>query len=225
MKLWMFGYIALWLAFTGLFLFVPAGDWRWPSGWAFMAEFALSSYAITLWLAWVDPKLLEERMRPPIQRDQRPWDRLFMVAAMIIFYGWMALMALDARRLGWSHMPAAVQTFGAVLMPLGFCMVGRVFKENSFAAPVVKIRRERSQVVISTGPYRLVRHPMYASAIVSLIGMALLLGSWWGLAALPLLVGGIGVRAIGEERVLREGLAGYNDYAKRVRYRLLPRVW
>ncbi|HEY5105383.1 MAG TPA: isoprenylcysteine carboxylmethyltransferase family protein [Caulobacteraceae bacterium] len=221
----MFGYIALWLAFTSLFLFVPAGDWRWPSGWAFMAEFSIASYAATLWLAAADPELLAERMKPPIQRDQKPWDRLFMLAAMIVFYGWMAFMALDARRFAWSHMPVALHSLGAVLVPLGFLMVCRVFKENSFAAPVVKIQQDRGQRVISTGPYGLVRHPMYASAIVYLIGMPLLLGSWWGLAVLPFLIAGLSVRVIGEERALREGLEAYGDYAKRVRYRLLPHVW
>ena len=225
MKLWTIVYIALWLGFTDLFLFIPAGDWRWPAGWAFTAEFALASYAATFWLAARDPGLLAERLKPPIQRDQAPWDRLFMLAAMIIFYGWMVLMALDARRFGWSRMPVAAQVLGAILIPLGFAMVCRVFKENSFAAPVIKIQQARGQSVISTGPYALVRHPMYASALVYLVGMPLLLGSWWGLAALPFMVLGLSARVIGEERALRAGLKGYDDYSTKVRFRLVPFVW
>jgi protein-S-isoprenylcysteine O-methyltransferase Ste14 len=225
MKPWMILYIACWLAFTSLLLFVPAGDWRWPAGWAFVAELAIGSFAVTLWLAAADPGLLAERMKPPIQRDQKPWDRLFMLAAMIVFYGWIVLMALDARRFGWSRMPVTLQVAGAVLVPLGFILVCRVFKENSFAAPVIKIQESRGQSVISTGPYALVRHPMYASALVYLVGMPLLLGSWWGLAALPFLAAGLSTRIVGEERALREGLAGYADYAAKVRYRLIPFVW
>jgi protein-S-isoprenylcysteine O-methyltransferase Ste14 len=222
---WTTLYIALWLAFTSLFVFVPAGDWRWPAGWVFVAEFSIASYAMTFWLARRDPGLLAERLKSPIQREQRPWDRLFMLAAMILFYGWMVLMALDARRYGWSRMPRALQVAGAIIIPLGFLMVCRVFAENSFAAPVVKIQAARGQRVISTGPYALVRHPMYASAMVYMTGMPLLLGSWWGLAALPFLVIGLSARVIGEERALRAGLAGYGDYADRVRYRLVPLVW
>jgi protein-S-isoprenylcysteine O-methyltransferase Ste14 len=97
--------------------------------------------------------------------------------------------------------------------------------ENSFAAPVVKIQKERGHSVISTGPYRYVRHPMYAGALLFFVGMSLLLGSWWGLVPVLVLAFVFGVRVPMEEEALRTGLDGYDEYAQRVRYRLVPFVW
>ncbi len=119
----------------------------------------------------------------------------------------------------------ALRDAGAVLVPVGFFIVWLAFRENSFAAPVVRIQAERGQRVISTGPYRIVRHPMYAGATVYMIGMPLLLGSWLGLLVLPLIIGTLAIRIFVEEATLRKGLAGYGDYAARVRYRLIPGVW
>jgi protein-S-isoprenylcysteine O-methyltransferase Ste14 len=100
-----------------------------------------------------------------------------------------------------------------------------VFRENSFAAPVVKLQTERAQRVISTGPYAHVRHPMYSGMMLFFAGVSLLLGSWWGVAMTPVFLVLFAVRIRIEERILREGLPGYSDYVTRVRYRLLPRVW
>jgi protein-S-isoprenylcysteine O-methyltransferase Ste14 len=99
------------------------------------------------------------------------------------------------------------------------------FAANSFAAPQIRLQAERGQRVIDTGPYAFVRHPMYAGGAVYLLGMALLLGSWWGLLGAALLIVTFGLRAVGEEKMLRAGLAGYEDYARRVPYRFLPGVW
>jgi len=101
----------------------------------------------------------------------------------------------------------------------------RVFRENSFAAAVVKVQSERGHHVISTGPYALVRHPMYTSALVFFVGSALLLGSWWGVAMTPVFAILFGIRTRIEENTLTTGLPGYADYAARVRYRLVPGVW
>jgi protein-S-isoprenylcysteine O-methyltransferase Ste14 len=98
-------------------------------------------------------------------------------------------------------------------------------RENSFAAPVVKIQRERGQTVITTGPYSIVRHPFYTGALVYLAGTSLLLGSWWGLLAVPAVGVLLAIRIGIEEKALRAGLEGYDDYARRVRYRLIPLVW
>ena len=114
---------------------------------------------------------------------------------------------------------------GGALLIAGFAITMRVFQENSFAASVVRIQSERGQRVIDTGPYALVRHPMYAGSALCLAGMPLLLGSWYGLAALPLIIAGIGRRALAEERTLARDLPGYTDYTQRVRYRLIPGLW
>jgi protein-S-isoprenylcysteine O-methyltransferase Ste14 len=111
-------------------------------------------------------------------------------------------------------MPKAMSAAGAVLIPIGFFIVWLTFRENSFAAPVIKIQEERGQRVISTGPYRIVRHPMYAGATLYMVGMPLLFGSWLGLLVLPLILGALPVRIFIEEAALRRGLPGYGEYAR-----------
>jgi len=214
-----------WIAFTGTLLFVPAGTPNWRGAWIFMAELVVGGLAVTLWLSWRDPGLLKERMGGPFQKGQAFWDKVFMALIIVIWCGWLVLMALDAKRWGLSHMPGALNDGGAVLIAIGFFIVWLTFRENSFAAPVIRIQEERGQRVITTGPYRIVRHPMYAGAILYLIGMPLLLGSWLGLLVSPLILGVLTVRIFIEEATLRRGLPGYDEYAARVRYRLIPGVW
>jgi protein-S-isoprenylcysteine O-methyltransferase Ste14 len=214
-----------WIVSIGALLFLSAGTLDWRGAWIFMAEFVIGGFAVMLWLAWRDPGLLKERMGGPFQKGQVFWDKVFMALIILAWYSWLVLMALDAKRWGLSHMPEAMSTAGAVLIPIGFFIVWLTFRENSFAAPVVKIQEERGQRVISTGPYRIVRHPMYAGATLYMIGMPLLLGSWLGLLVLPLILGALPVRIFIEEAALRRGLPGYGEYAARVRYRLVPGVW
>ena len=214
-----------WIVFMGMLLFVPAGTLDWRGGWIFMAEMVIGSVVTVLWLERHDPGLLNERMSGPYQKGQVFWDKVFMSLMIVVWYGWLVLMALDAKRWATSHVPEWVNVFGAVLIPLGFLAVLRTFRENSFAAPVIKIQKERGQKVISTGPYRIVRHPMYAGALLYMLGMPLLLGSWLGLAVLPLIIGFLTIRIFIEERALRKDLPGYDEYAARVRYRLVPYIW
>lgn len=215
----------LMLAAMGVILFVAAGDWLWPQGWLFLAEVALSSFAVGFWLARNDPELLRSRLSSPVQPDQKPWDRVFMAVAGVAFVGWMALMALDARRFRWSHAPVWSQAAGALLIALCMILVWRTFRFNSFAAPQVRVQSERGHKVITGGPYSIVRHPMYAGAVLYFIGTPLLLGSWCGLIFAPLLAAGLGARAVGEERMLRRELLGYDDYARQVKFRLVPGIW
>jgi protein-S-isoprenylcysteine O-methyltransferase Ste14 len=130
--------------------------------------------------------------------------------------GWMVLIGLDARRFGWSHVPLWAQALGAVLIALGMIVIWQTFRFNTFAAPQVRVQAARAHRVVTEGPYRIVRHPMYAGSILWLLGMPLLLGSWWGVVAVPLLVVGTAPRAVGEERMLRRELSGYDEYARRV---------
>jgi len=122
-------------------------------------------------------------------------------------------------------MPDWLRALGAATMMVSWWICYRVFGANTFLAPVVKIQAERDQTVISTGPYAIVRHPFYAGAILLLVGSALLLGSWAGVAGAGLIALGIAIRIPGEEHELRLHLAGYNDYAAHVRYRLVPHIW
>jgi protein-S-isoprenylcysteine O-methyltransferase Ste14 len=214
----------LWLIAMALMLWVAAGDWDWPESWVYLAESWISAVLIGSWLAHHDPALLEARLSR-FHPDQKPWDRIFMATAFAGFIAWMVLIALDSRRFEWSYIPVWAEGVGALLIALCMILVSQVFRYNSFAAPQVRTQAERKQRVVTDGPYRIVRHPMYAAAIFYFLGTPLLLGSWWGVLPIPVFIGAFGVRAVGEERMLRQTLAGYDDYARRVRFRLVPGVW
>lgn len=213
------------LVFLGAILFGAAGTLAWPQAWIYLALAAIMSIGGGFWLARHDPALLAERLRPLIQRDQKRWDKLLMGVMLALWIGWLILMGLDAKRFHWSEVPLALQVVGVVLICLCSYVVWLTFKANSYAAPVVKVQRERGHQVVSTGPYGYVRHPMYAGALLFLAGAPLLLGSWWGLVAGAGLVLLIALRAVLEERTLTAELDGYAAYAERVRYRLVPRLW
>jgi protein-S-isoprenylcysteine O-methyltransferase Ste14 len=212
-------------AATGALLFAAAGTWRWPQAWILIIEMAVSGVSVGLWLARHDPGLLAERLAPPIQRDQESRDKIFMAGVAVLWTGWHVFMALDAVRYRLSHIPTWAQWIGALLILLTMVATLLTFRANSFAAPVVKIQKARGQTVVTTGPYRYVRHPMYAGAIPLFFGVPLLLGSGYGLALAPLWVALLALRIPMEERTLRENLDGYGDYAMRVRYRLVPGIW
>jgi protein-S-isoprenylcysteine O-methyltransferase Ste14 len=216
---------ALWIGVMAILLFVPAGTISWTGAWIFLIESFVVSVVLGLWLARHDPALLKERLRSPIQKGQSTQDKIVTGLLVLLYFGWLAFMALDAVRFRWSSVPAWLQAPGA-LGVLVACYIGYLtLRENTFAAPVVKIQKERAQTVITSGPYRYVRHPMYAGMIFYLFCTPLLLGSWWGIlwGFVLLLLFVIRIRI--EERTLRKELPGYNEYAARVRYRLIPWVW
>lgn len=206
-------------------LFGAAGTVAWAAGWVFLALFWGCALAITLDISRRDPALLRERMKSPVQQGQPILDRVFLGVIGVAFFSWLALMGLDAVRFQWSTVPLWVQAIGAAGIVLAFWIIGRVFRENTFLAPVVRVQEERGQTVVSTGPYAVVRHPMYAGALVLFLATPLLLGSWWGLAAAVVLTAAMSLRIPLEERELRRSLPGYPEYAARVRSRLLPGIW
>lgn len=208
----------------GALLFACAGTLQWPAAWTFLATSALLGPLCGWWLYRIDPALLAERLRPVLQKDQPAADKMFMTLFVVAMLAWLVVMGLE-RRVQSSDMPAALQVLGLGLFLASTLFTMWVFRENSFAAPVVKLQTERAQHVISTGPYAYVRHPMYSGLVLFFTGVPLLLGSWWGLAMMPLFIALFAVRIPIEERTLREGLPGYNDYAAQVRYRLIPGVW
>lgn len=215
---------AAWIAAMGMVLFAAAGDPLWAQGWTFLALFTVASTAFSVWLMRRDPALLASRLEV-VQQGQSGWDRLFLLVFIAIWFGWLALMGLDAARWHTSHMPPLWNVLGGALVMAGFAATARVLRENSFAAPVVRVQQERGQRVIDTGPYAVVRHPMYAASIPYLAGMPLLLGSRLGLLIVPVFVVGIAVRAVFEERLLARDLAGYAQYRARVRWRFIPYLW
>jgi protein-S-isoprenylcysteine O-methyltransferase Ste14 len=214
---------ALFLILAAALLFPPAGTLAYPGAWAFLALTLIGGGAIGVWLYRNDPRLFRERMSSPVQRAQKPWDRVFLVLFMLVFVAWMPFMAWDAARHDFRAVPAWAQTLGAIGVVIYMIGVWLTFRENSFAAPVVKI--QEGQRAIDTGPYAIVRHPMYASALFLFVGMPLLLNSLWGLLPAVVMTIGLAWRAVNEERVLRAELSGYEDYARRVRYRFAPFIW
>ena len=206
-------------------LFCAAGTIRWPAAWAYLIIFFAGAIWITRLLARNNPALLAERMKSPFQTGQPLWDKILILPMMMVWCGWLLVMGLDAVRFRWSVMPIWLQSVGAALIVLSYWMTGRVFRENPFLIAVVKIQTDRGHRVISTGPYAIVRHPLYATMLILLPANALLLGSWYGFAASFILLAGIVFRTAMEDRELHRGLEGYSTYASQVRYRLIPLVW
>jgi protein-S-isoprenylcysteine O-methyltransferase Ste14 len=208
-----------------ILLFVPAGTINWTGAWIFLIETLVVSVVFGLWLARRDPVLFKERLRSPIQKEQSIQDKIVTGLIVLLYLGWFAFMALDAVRFKWSSVPAWLQVPGALGILVASYIGYLTLRENTFAALVVKIQKERAHAVITSGPYRYVRHPMYAGMIFYLFFAPLLFGSWWGLLWGCVLLGLFAVRIQIEDGTLRKELQGYNEYAARVRYRLIPGLW
>jgi protein-S-isoprenylcysteine O-methyltransferase Ste14 len=182
--------------------------------------------ATTIYLAIYDPALLAERSRFRFAEDQKRWDRYVLIMIYVLMFAWFIIMPLDAKRFGWSpSFPAWLKVLGGLLLIPSLYLIFQSTAENTFASTMVRIQKERKQVVISTGVYGFVRHPMYLGAVLMMFGAPLLLGSIWGLviAGMGLLV--LLLRIVSEENMLMNELEGYSEYMKRVRYRLIPSIW
>jgi protein-S-isoprenylcysteine O-methyltransferase Ste14 len=213
------------LFFPAILLFF-GGDWRWTEGWVYSILFYVMCSANLLYLHFKDPALLKERFGSPVQKEQKPWDKVVLLVFFLEFLVWFAIMPLDARRYHWSPVfPLWLRIAGALLLILAMALVFEALRENTFAAPVVKMQKERGQKVISTGMYGVVRHPMYAGAVLLFISTPLLLGSVYGLAIGMLLIVTIAARSVGEEAMLKRELEGYSDYTKKVKWRIIPFVF
>jgi len=212
----------VWVVLLGLVLFVPAGTLAYSGGWLFVAVMLIGGIWLSLWLYKRDPALLKKRLGGAVQEGQTGWDRVFLLAFIVVFLAWMGFMAWDARQHDFEF-PLWAQMLGLVGFIAGLSGGYFTFRENSFAAPVVAM--QEGHRVIDTGVYAYVRHPMYAGALLYLIGLPLMLQSWNGLWLSPLLILGVAWRAVNEEKMLRTQLTGYEDYVKRVRFRFVPGVW
>jgi protein-S-isoprenylcysteine O-methyltransferase Ste14 len=217
-------FAGMFMVFT-MVLFLAAGSIAWPAGWTFLILFFGFVVSISLWLLRNNPGLLTERMTGTGKPDQKPWDKLFTLLAGVGFFAWLGLMALDAVRFHWSQTSVWLQGVGAMLLLGSFYLFFLTFRENSYLSPAVRIQTDRGQTVVSTGPYHIVRHPMYAAFVLYVLGTTLLLGSWYGLLLGLILVVMVARRAVLEERTLRDELQGYAAYMAQVKYRLIPYVW
>ena len=209
---------------TALALFLPAGTIAWPAGWIFL----ILLYGFLLVGIWLllkyNPGLLQERLSLS-QPHQKAWDKVFLLLFNLFFLAWLVLMPLDAVRFHWSQVPLFLQVVGAMALVGSFLLISLTFRENAFLSPTVRIQQERGQTVVSTGPYQHVRHPLYTGGLLLFLGTSLLLGSWYGLLLVLVMIPGVAVRAVLEERALREELPGYDAYMAQVKYRLIPYVW
>jgi len=206
----------------GLLLFLPAGTLRYWQAWMYLGIFFGASALTTAVLIRRDPALLERRMRGGPTAEKRPVERLIMVFTSIGFIALLVVPALDYR-FRWSRVPGWAVIAGNVLVVVGFYFILRVYRENTFTSATIEVAP--GQTVISTGPYAIVRHPMYASALLYLVGTPLALGSYWGLVPLVATIPFLIWRLFDEEEFLAENLPGYSAYRKKVRHRLVPGIW
>jgi protein-S-isoprenylcysteine O-methyltransferase Ste14 len=218
-------------AFTGfIFLFAvvavaafgSAGSVNDGRAWATLMVFFGCAGVITVWLWRRDKSLLERRVKSGPGSEPDPTQNIIQAFAGLVFLATFAVPGFD-RRFGWSHVPLALSLAGDGMIAIGFLIVFLTFRANTFTAGVVEIAE--GQHVIDSGPYAVVRHPMYAGALIMIAGIPLALGSWWGLVPAVLLVPVLVWRLIREEAFLAANLAGYRDYRGRVRYRLAPSLW
>jgi protein-S-isoprenylcysteine O-methyltransferase Ste14 len=210
---------------TAALLFISAGTVRWPQAWIYLAEIGVLGLVSGFAIGKRDPALLRERMAAPIQKGQKSWDKIVILVLFSLWMSQYVVIGLDAMRFRWSEVPLWLQVAGGLAIAFGLYAFHVVLETNTFAAPVVKIQSERKHQVISTGPYAYVRHPMYAGAVPLIVGTPLLLGSLYGLIWAAAMIALLGFRAVLEEDTLKAELEGYDAYAARVRYRLVPKVW
>jgi protein-S-isoprenylcysteine O-methyltransferase Ste14 len=205
-------------------LFIPAGSLKYWQGWTFLAVFFIPAMSFSLYLSKHDPQLIERRL----QRTEKIHEqRLLVTVLKAVFFTAFVLASVDCR-LGWSRhylgaVPLWLMVLSQVLVLAGLLLILWVFKVNSFASRTIQV--EAGQSVISSGPYRIVRHPMYSGSLVMWLATPLALGSYFAWPAFALLIPFYVFRLLNEEKVLRQELPGYTEYCNGTRYRLLPAVW
>ena len=205
--------------FVAVILFIPAGSPRYWQGWVFMAILFVPMPITSVYFLKRDPQLVERRLRTEekitAQKTIIRWAQWVVFASLVI-------PGLDFR-FAWSRVPLWLTILSQLLVFAGYLITLWVMKENSFASRTVQI--EEGQRVISSGPYRLVRHPMYFGAVLMLLFTPSALGSWWALPGFLLVIPLIVLRLLNEEKLLCRDLPGYSDYCLRTRSRLLPLLW
>ena len=210
--------------FLGVALFWPSG-WQmgWWAAWALLAVMLAWAAATLAVILRFHPPLLAERLGP--RKGAKPWDTAIMGVVGLAQVAWLVIAGFD-RRYGWtSSIPCAAQIAALIVIILGYALVVWATAANAFFSQFVRIQSERGHAVAAGGPYRTVRHPAYVGTILTALAAPILLTSWWAL--IPGAIGAVAfvIRTALEDRILQAELAGYADYARQVRYRLLPGIW
>jgi len=223
----------IWLSLTvrmtlfAVALMWPAGTWYWWEAWAVTVLWTIFSAIMTNYLLHNDPELLAERLKPlPLQKEQKTWDKAIMLIFFIAAIALYIIPGFDVVRYGWSEpLPLWMKIIAVLIHFPCFVMLGWVTRENTYLSQVVKIDKQRDHHVITTGPYSLVRHPMYTVTIVLLFAMPIVLGSRFALIFSVFLAVLLVVRTYLEDRTLYAELRGYPEYAKQTPYRLILGIW
>jgi protein-S-isoprenylcysteine O-methyltransferase Ste14 len=216
-----FGFFWL-IVIMGLLLFISAGTLNFWQAWVYLLIFSTSSLLITLFLMKKDVELLKRRLNAGAAAENERSQKIIQAFAQFIFIGILIIPGLD-HRFSWSDVPLYLVIAGDIFVALGFFIVFLVFKENSFTSAIIEIAED--QKVISTGPYRIVRHPMYSGALLLLLFTPFALASFWSLIFVILMIIVIIYRLLDEEKFLSKNLAGYKAYCQKTRFRLIPMIW
>jgi len=207
------------LAVVGLVLFLPAGTLDYWQAWAYMIVMFVPALFVIIYFLIKDTEFMERRLRT---KEKEPAQKLVQIAGGAIFIIGFLLPGLD-RRFGWSSVPPELSILADVIVFLGYMLVFWVFRVNSYASRTVQV--EKGQKVISTGPYSVIRHPMYLGVLAMYLATPIALGSYWAVFPFLLIIPLFAFRIGNEEEVLRRGLAGYKEYCRKVKYRLVPGIW
>lgn len=207
------------LVLMGLVLFLPAGTWKYSNAWLFLGLLFIPMLILGVVLFVKAPELLEKRLQ---SKEKESTQKGVVAVSGLMFIGAFVLAGLDFR-FGWTNVPAWVVTVAAVILLASYGMYGEVMRENAYLSRTVEV--QENQKVIDSGLYGVIRHPMYTATIFLFLAIPLVLGSWIAFAVMLLYPAAIIARIGNEEKVLGEGLQGYTEYKKKVKYRLVPFVW
>jgi len=204
--------------------FGSAGTLAWFQAWLYIV-IQFSFWTVTaVWMKKHNPELLKDRMAF-LKRSAKGWDKIIIVTSTAVFVPYLLLPGLDAVRYRWSSVPLAIVVLGFVGVIFALFVMAWVIRVNAYLTRFVEVQRERGHKVITSGPYRYVRHPMYASLIILLYSIPVALGSLWTLIPASILTLLFVIRTYFEDQTLHEELEGYNSYSTQVKYRLLPGIW
>lgn len=210
------------LVFFGVFLFLPAGTFDYWQAWVFIVIFGATSFGPYTYWALRKPEVLRRRMHAGPIAETRTAQKVAIIGTYTMVVAVLIVSALD-HRFGWSQVPTPVVVVGDLLVAIGLGMTIVVVNQNNYAAATVTVEAE--QTVMSDGLYGLARHPMYAFAMIMIVGMPIALDSYWGLVTVVPAVAVLALRIDDEEKMLRQELVGYVEYTRKVPYRVIPGVW
>lgn len=202
-----------------MLLFLPAGTFSYWQGWVYLAIILVPMSVMLLYFFTRAPEFLVRRMK---LKEKEGSQKIIVTLALIPFLIQFILPGIDVK-LGWSNIPTIIVIIAEILALAGYCLVFLVFKENQFASRIIEV--QKGQKVISTGPYRFVRHPMYLGTMVMYVFSPVALGSYWALIPAVLIIPVLVARIINEEKLLTTELEGYQEYKQKTCYRLLPGIW